>query len=112
MKQVAQETSGHIFHHNIMLAILGKGCQHLDNVGVVELAQRLDFASEAFEQGRVVGSEVFEGDRRARVGIAAAIDDTHPALAADGADGKTASQQLLTRHGVPPRAHISDGVDR
>ncbi len=65
----------------------GKGIQHLHDIGVIKLAQRLAFAHEALQQFRVapghIRPQALDSDRLCRLRIKPTEYRAHAALAQD-----------------------------
>src|ERR1035437_515540 len=83
-EQLSQVYAVHIFHHEEMHAARLAELVEGDDTGMVELRERLGFASKTFGKGRVAadaGRENFERDEAIQSWLPGLVDGTHAALA-------------------------------
>jgi len=102
-QQIAQGASRDVLEHEILLAFVVDGGDHLDDVWVIQAAQNLALAHEAFDELGVVGDERrldrFDRNDLTRVSIEAPINHAHPALREEVAQLKALGDQHRTGPG-------------
>ena len=108
LEQPLQRPACDVLHDQVVPAVLLAGRDHVHDVGVVELAQRLALAQEAFEQVRVAGENVggkrLDRDRFPGVRVGGAVDVAHAAAAEEVAfgvgDDETVGDHLARTHSL------------